>query len=199
MLRKNHINTLINLSDLSCYEEELIMSNEFIQILLGLAIVLVGSAGAYAISTIASFYKSKRDQLIAEIETSNIIKYSKIARDAVYTVDEIIGNVVNELDDTVKKEILASTEDGKLTDEEKTKLKDMAIELINKEVSESIKDFATSIVGDLDSYISTVIENKVTQLKADKDDDIIFSLPECSYESVNDNEYISQTIEETRE
>ena len=175
------------------------MSNEFIQILLGLAIVLVGSAGAYAISTIASFYKSKRDQLIAEIETSNIIKYSKIARDAVYTVDEIIGNVVNELDDTVKKEILASTEDGKLTDEEKTKLKDMAIELINKEVSESIKDFATSIVGDLDSYISTVIENKVTQLKADKDDDIIFSLPECSYESVNDNEYISQTIEETRE
>jgi hypothetical protein len=114
-------------------------------------------------------------------------------------VDEIIGNVVNELDDTVKKEILAATEDGKLTDEEKIKLKDMAIELINKEVSESIKDFATSIVGDLDSYISTVIENKVTQLKADKDDDIVLSLPECSYESVNDNEYISQTIEETRE
>lgn len=199
MLRKNHINTLINLSDLSHYEEELIMSNEFIQILLGLAIVLVGSAGAYAISTIASFYKSKRDQLIAEIETSNIIKYSKIARDAVYTVDEIIGNVVNELDDTVKKEILAATEDGKLTTIEKVNLKNKAIELINKEVSESIKDFATSIVGDLDSYISTVIENKVTQLKADKDDDIIFSLPECSYESVNDNEYISQTIEETRE
>lgn len=148
------------------------MSNDFIQILLGLAIVLVGAAGAYAITAIASFYKSKREQLLNDIEQTNLVKYSAIAKDAVETVDRIVYNVVNELDDTVKKEILKATSDGKLTDEEKTRLKDMALKLINEQISDSIKEFATSIVGNLDSYISTIIENCVTEIKSDKESDI---------------------------
>ena len=156
------------------------MPQDFVQILLGFAIVIVGAAGAYAIASIASFYKSKRQQLLNDIESSNLIKYNAIAKEAVHTVDNIVMNVVTQLDDTVKKELLAATSDGKLTDEEKTKLKNMALGLINEQISETIKDFSSAIIGNLDSYISTVIENCVTTIKEEKmdlDDDDDFNGP----------------------
>ena len=134
------------------------MSNDFIQIILGLTIVLIGAAASYAIATIASYYKSKREQLLNDIEQSNLVKYSAIAKSAVET----------ELDDTFKKEILAATEDGKLSTMDKVKLKNKAMDIINLEIADPIKEFAASIVGDLDAYISTAIENCVTELKAGK-------------------------------
>ena len=144
------------------------MSNDFIQIILGLTIVVLGAAASYAIATIASYYKSKREQLLNDIEQTNLVKYSAIAKAAVETIDTIVMNVVTELDDTVKKEILAATSDGKLTDEEKEKLKKLAMDTINLEIADPIKEFAASIVGNLDAYISTAIENCVTELKAGK-------------------------------
>lgn len=144
------------------------MSNDFMQVLLGLAVVIVGAAGAYAISTIASFYRSKRDQIMSEIETSETFKYNQMARDAVITIDRIVTNVVNQLDDTMKKEILAASADGKLTEEEKDRLKNLAVCIINEQVSDSVKEFASLLIGDLDIYITTTIENKVTKLKEEK-------------------------------
>lgn len=144
------------------------MSNDFIQIILGLTIVVLGAAASYAIATIASYYKSKREQLLNDIEQTNLVKYSAIAKAAVETIDTIVMNVVTELDDTVKKEILAATSDGKLTDEEKEKLKKLAMDTINLEIADPIKEFAASIVGNLDAYISTAIENCVTELKTGK-------------------------------
>jgi len=161
------------------------MSNDFIQIILGLTIVLIGAAASYAIATIASYYKSKREQLLNDIEQSNLVKYSAIAKSAVETIDTIVMNVVTELDDTVKKEILAATSDGKLSEEEKTKLKNMAMDIINREIADPIKEFAASIVGDLDTYISTAIENCVTELKAGKNPFTI-SMPYDSGTYIND-------------
>ena len=161
------------------------MSNDFIQIILGLTIVLVGAAASYAIATIASYYKSKREQLLNDIEQSNLVKYSAIAKSAVETIDTIVMNVVTQLDDTVKKEILAATSDGKLSEEEKTKLKNMAMDIINREIADPIKEFAASIVGDLDAYISTAIENCVTELKAGKNPFTI-SMPYDSGAYIND-------------
>jgi hypothetical protein len=161
------------------------MSNDFIQIILGLTIVLIGAAASYAIATIASYYKSKREQLLNDIEQSNLVKYSAIAKSAVETIDTIVMNVVTQLDDTVKKEILAATSDGKLSEEEKTKLKDMAMDIINREIADPIKEFAASIVGDLDAYISTAIENCVTELKAGKNPFTI-SMPYDSGAYIND-------------
>lgn len=148
------------------------MNNEFVQILLGIAIVAIGAAGAYAITAIASYYKSKREQLLNELQENSIIKYNKAAREALDTVDMIIFNVVSELEDTVKKEILQASSDGKLTDDEKERLKDVAMKTINTEIGEPVKEFAKHLVGNLDNYISTVIENCVTSLKTeDKKDD----------------------------
>lgn len=161
------------------------MSNDFIQIILGLTIVLIGAAASYAIATIASYYKSKREQLLNDIEQSNLVKYSAIAKSAVETIDTIVMNVVTQLDDTVKKEILAATSDGKLSEEEKTKLKNMAMDIINREIADPIKEFAASIVGDLDAYISTAIENCVTELKAGKNPFTI-SMPYDSGAYIND-------------
>lgn len=161
------------------------MSNDFIQIILGLTIVLIGAAASYAIATIASYYKSKREQLLNDIEQSNLVKYSAIAKSAVETIDTIVMNVVTQLDDTVKKEILAATSDGKLSEEEKTKLKNMAMDIINSEIADPIKEFAASIVGDLDAYISTAIENCVTELKVGKNPFTI-SMPYDSGAYIND-------------
>ena len=144
------------------------MKSEFIQILLGLAIVVIGAAGAYAISVIASYYKSKKDQIIGQIESNKYIKNNELAKEALRIIESIVSNVVEELDDTVKKEILKATEDGKLTDEEKTNLKNTAMDLIKSEISDPVKEAASSIIGDLNNYISTLIENRVTQLKEEK-------------------------------
>lgn len=151
-----------------------IMNNEFIQILLGLAIVVVGAAGAYAISTIASFYKSKKDEILGQIASNKYINDSEIAQDALRFIENIVSNVVEEVDDTVKKEILKATEDGKLTDEEKTKLKTMAMDLVKSEISDPIKEAASSLIGNLDNYISTLIENRVTEMK--EEDDFVVDL-----------------------
>lgn len=158
------------------------MSNDFMQIIIGLTIVILGAAASYAISTIASYYKSKREQLLNDIEQTNLVKYSAIAKSAVETIDTIVMNVVTQLDDTVKKEILAATSDGKLSDEDKEKLKNMAIDIINLEIADPIKEFAASIVGNLDAYISTAIENCVTELKADKNPFVTLE----SYDSSDD-------------
>jgi hypothetical protein len=144
------------------------MKNDFIQILLGLAIVIIGATGAYAISVIASYYRTKKDQLMNQIMSNKYIEDSEIAKDALKTIEMIVSNVVNELDDTVKKEILKTTEDGKLTEEEKTDLKNTAMELIKSEISDPVKQAASSIIGDLNNYISTLIENRVTKLKDEK-------------------------------
>lgn len=144
------------------------MNSEFLQILLGLAIVVIGAAGAYAISVIASYYKSKKDQILKQIENNKFVKDNELAKDALRTIDMIVSNVVEELDDTMKKEILKATEDGKLTDEEKTNLKNTAMELIKSEISDPVKQAASSLIGDLNNYISTLIENRVTQLKDEK-------------------------------
>ena len=160
------------------------MSNDFIQIILGLTIVVLGAAASYAIATIASYYKSKREQLLNDIEQTNLVKYSAIAKSAVETIDAIVMNVVTELDDTVKKEILAATSDGKLTDEEKEKLKKLAMDTINLEIADPIKEFAASIVGNLDAYISTAIENCVTELKADKNTFVNFEPYDSSDDAI---------------
>jgi hypothetical protein len=141
------------------------MKADFIQILLGLAIVVIGAAGAYAISVIASYYKTKKDQIIGQIENHKFVKDNELAKDALRTIDMIVSNVVSELDDTIKKEILKATEDGKLTDSEKEMLKTKAMDLIKSEISEPVKEAASSIIGDLNNYISTLIENRVTELK----------------------------------
>ena len=77
----------------------------------------------------------------------------------------IVFNVVSELDDTVKKEILKTTSDGKLTEDEKESLKNMAMKMVNEQIADPIKELATNIVGNLDNYISTIIENCVTSLR----------------------------------
>lgn len=151
------------------------MNADFIQILLGLAIVVIGAAGAYAISVIASYYKTKKDQIIGQIENHKFVKDNELAKDALRTIDMIVSNVVNELDDTIKKEILKATEDGKLTDSEKEMLKTKAMDLIKSEISEPVKQAASSLIGNLDNYISTLVENRVTENKEEDDDDIFVS------------------------
>ena len=143
------------------------MNNDFIQILIGLAIVIIGAAGSYAIATLASYYKTKREQLLNELQENSIIKYNKLAKEALDTIDTIVFNVVSELDDTVKKEILKTTSDGKLTEDEKESLKNMAMKMVNEQIADPIKELATHTVGNLDNYISTIIENCVTSLKAE--------------------------------
>lgn len=150
------------------------MKTEFIQVLLGIAIVVIGVAGAYAITAVAAFYISKREELLKEAESLAFIRNNDLAKEAVELIDNIIHNVVLQLDDTVKKELLAATKDGKLTEEEKIRLKNMAVDLVMDQIAEPLKEKASSIIGELPVYISTVIENYVTRLKAQKEMDDYF-------------------------
>ena len=85
--------------------------------------------------------------------------------DAMKQVVEIVSNIVNALNDTYKKELIAASSDGKLTEEDKILLRNKALELIDAEVSEPLKDLISTVIGDFGEWVRTLLENAVTAAK----------------------------------
>lgn len=140
-------------------------NTSFIEILLGLVIVCLGVAGSYIISTIASYYKSKRNEIVSNV-SSAVNKTNNTNIDtAIKRVIGIVDNVVNALNDTYKKELLEATADGKLDDVEKKMLRDKALELVKVEVGDGVKDIIKDVIGDFDEWVKTLIELAVTASK----------------------------------
>lgn len=137
----------------------------FIEILIGLVIVCLGVAGAYIITTIASYYNGKKEEITNNI-SSAINKNNNTNIDtAIKRVLGIVDNVVNALNDTYKKQLLEATEDGKLDDTEKKLLRDKALELVKAEVGDGVKDIIKDVIGDFDEWVKTLIELAVTASK----------------------------------
>ena len=141
---------------------------EFIQSLLGLVIICLGVAGAYIITSIASYYNKKKDEIQNSI-SSAINKTDNANIDgAIKRVMTIVDNVVKALNETYKQELLNVTGDGVLTDEEKKLLRDKALELIKSEVGDGIKNLLQDVIGNFDEWIKTLIELAVAANKDKK-------------------------------
>lgn len=88
-----------------------------------------------------------------------------IAKTALEQVDMVVTTVVGGLSQTVVEALKSTSENGKLTDEEKAKVKQQAVENIKFLLSESVSAAAAKTIGDLNAYITQKIEDQVLRLK----------------------------------
>jgi len=83
--------------------------------------------------------------------------------DAVDIVEDVSANVVSCLMQTVVDGIKEKSADGKLTEDEKTEIKQMAVTAVREQLSENV--IQTIGVDKLDIMISTMIESAVRTIK----------------------------------
>ena len=134
-------------------------------VVLSIMIVAVGAAIAYGITVIASYFNAKKEDILACIDQMTAQSNGLRIDDAMKQVVKIVSDVVNALNDTYKQELLNATGDGKLTEEEKVLLRTKALELIDAEVSEPLKELISTVIGDFDEWVRTLLENAVTNAK----------------------------------
>lgn len=140
------------------------MSEELMNILnpvISVVVIALGAMIAFAIGKLASFWSAKRKEIegsFAEFAKQNNLSF---ATQILSHLFDVIDSVVKSLNDTWKKEMLSATEDGKLTEDEKKLLLTKAIELVKVELPNAAWDALECIVGDVEEYIRTKIENSL--------------------------------------
>lgn len=135
---------------------------------LGVVTTVGGILVAFLISKFASYWNSKREELEVLISGEKKDTRLRLISYLLTHLFDVIDSVVKSLNDTWKKEMLDSTADGKLTKEEKDKLLDKAIDLVKVELPESAWDELSEIIGDVNEYIRTKIENAISLQKEGK-------------------------------
>ena len=139
--------------------------SDVVNVVLSIMIVAVGAAIAYGITVVANYFNAKKEDILACIDEMSEQSKNMRIDDAMKRVVEIVSNIVNALNDTYKKELIAASSDGKLTEEDKILLRNKALELIDAEVSEPLKDLISTVIGDFGEWVRTLLENAVTAAK----------------------------------
>lgn len=134
----------------------------------GIITVVIGITLAYAITKLASFWQAKRKQIESDVEAN--FKGTKLywISYLIKHLFNIIDSVVKSLNDTWKKEMLEASKDGKLTEDEKKKLLDKAVNLVKVEIPDSAWEEISEVVGDIDEFVRTKIENSISLQKIGK-------------------------------
>lgn len=135
---------------------------------LGVVTTVGGVLVAFLISKFASYWHSKRQELEVMIGAETKDSKLRIISYLLSHLFDIIDSVVKSLNDTWKKEMLDATSDGKLSKEEQYKLLDKAIDLVKVELPESAWNELSEIIGDVDEYLRTKIENSISLQKDGK-------------------------------
>lgn len=141
------------------------MDFNFVDVITAIAVVAIGAALAYLITVVASYFKSKKEEIKSYIEANCSYMQNEKVNNAFEQLLDIVDRVVAAMNDKYKPELIKATADGKLTDEEKKLLRDKALELIQAEVAEPVKELVTEVVGDFTEYVKTLIENAVSAAK----------------------------------
>lgn len=139
--------------------------SDMVSVIVSIMVVAVGAALAHVITTVAAYFNAKKEDIVKSIE-QNINKSNNILISAaIERVVDIVAGVVAALNSTYKQELLEASADGKLSDEDKEKLRNKGIELIKAEVSDQTKLMCEAVIGNFDEWIRTLLENMVTAQK----------------------------------
>lgn len=124
-----------------------------LQHVLAPVLTALGGLLAWALKALVDYLKEKGK----ESKTLNIV--------AVLT--ESVRSMVAQLNATLRPQLEAALADGVLTDAEKTKLKETAIETVKKSLPAATLNTAKSIFGDfLDPFLGGLVERAVLDQKA---------------------------------
>ena len=135
-----------------------------------LVTVVTGVLGVLSAFLIA-LAKKGFDWLSAKIENvKNRTAQEKLSA-AMTTLQELVTNVVVSLQQTVGDNIKKSLEegDGQYTKEDLYKLKDEALTIIFNQLSDGFKEILSETFGDLEGFISDMIESQVRAMKSSEE------------------------------
>lgn len=107
---------------------------------------------------ITALLKVKTEQIKANTENEHM----KVALDMV-SANAI--DIVTMLNQTVVEGLKAANADGKLSSEEAIAIKDQALNMLIAMLSEDAKEIISKLYGDVDTYLSNLIERVVLQVK----------------------------------
>lgn len=87
------------------------------------------------------------------------------ANNAVTHITETVNTTVQELEQTMVPAIKAASADGKLSDDDKNRLKALAVEKVNRQIPDKMSKLAGLMVNSVDSFVKAKIEKAVLDLK----------------------------------
>ena len=147
---------------------------EFVNKILGFIIVAGGALGVWLLGLVGKLISNKISEFqayIAEnLEENNMQRFDNVVE---FLTDYVL-NVVKELNNTLKKQMIDATSDGKLTDDDKKTLCETALKTVNAILADFDKYILSQHINDIDKYIVTLIEKFVEEVKPPK---VIPSIP----------------------
>jgi hypothetical protein len=131
------------------------------KVLIDILMALIGLASAYAV-----YYINKATAKV-KAETENIAdeKQRKLVQDALWRVEDLAIKTVESIEQTVAKETREAVKDGKVDRAELLALGTQAVDEIIGQLSEPTKTAIESEVNDLKTYVTSLVESAVLNLK----------------------------------
>ena len=141
---------------------EELLQNTVIQ-LLG---IIIGGILAIASAYMTLFVAKATQKAKAETEKLNDERQRKIVNATLNRVDELLRTNIIALENTVKKDMLALIDDGKIEKDELKKLaQDVKINVLNQLGEDSLA-ILNDTLGDVNGYLEARIEEKLAEIKA---------------------------------
>ena len=140
---------------------EELLQNTVIQ-LLG---IVIGGILAIASAYMTLFVAKATQKAKAETEKLNDERQRKIINATLNKVDELLKTNIIALENTVKKDMLALIDDGKIEKDELKKLaQDVKINVLNQLGEDSLA-ILNDTLGDVNGYLEVRIEEKLAEIK----------------------------------
>ena len=128
--------------------------------------IIIGGGLAVASAYAGLLIARATQKIKLEIERLNDETQKKILNDTLDRVDSLLQTNIIAMENTVKKDILAAIEDGKV---EKSELKTLANNVKNnvlKQLSDDSLEVLNDSLGDVNGYLEVKIEEILAQIKA---------------------------------
>ena len=132
------------------------------------AVAAVASAGITALAVMAIAYfaklRKKAEAEIDKIDNESTQTYLNTILDTTY---DTLSACIDKIEVTLVKQLKEASADGKLTKEDQERAAQAAIDLFKDVVNTDVMNSLTSIVGDTEKYLLTLIDSIVLNKKTD--------------------------------
>ena len=106
-----------------------------------------------------------KEWVLAKVQAVQDENARKMIESAVAQVENIVCAVVTSIEQEEKQEVLKALEDGNVTRDELTALKDVAVQRVKQQLLPDTLQLLESSFGDITSYISDKVSQQVFTLK----------------------------------
>lgn len=141
------------------------MDNTTIQQITGEIATLITILSPLALALFGAYKAQLHKYVEAKIDTIKDDNLRKVANDILDRVDAIATNVITNIDVNMKPTIIEDIKKGSMTKDDLNNLKSIAKNTILEQLTKDSKIALGSTVGDMNSYINTLIEAKLAELK----------------------------------